>query len=1065
MIDPIVANNNEIHLSLAQLCIQNRDFTRAKQYVDWLALRLPTEPQVLLLEIAQQGPQAKWDPDVKQFYDKLPEGTTDEKSLKASVAMQQHNAEAAVVLLNKLYAEKPGDVEIAMKLVPQLKSLERVPEAVEVVKVAIEKHPENPMLPEVLKELEGKASNEELDKETLAAIEKNPDPLQRELSLSKYYKMQERPEEELKHLNAALAIVPDNHDVLTNVFMRDLSLRRFPEAQAMLPHCIDVDADDAHGLMLKTKLALAMNDAPTAIAASRQMTRDLANFAGSWELYGEALEASGQLSVACEQFNAALALQATNVDARTHLITDQVRQGKLVEARDNINGACRQFPTDPSYRDMRQRFEINYGDPVSLLPELDAQIAQRPKEMIGFAMEVDALRACVRLKATQNDAGEAKRYQNMAIDRLKQAVAQWPDNIGFANGLAQAYAQSGDMAAAQAAMTAISERPRWKDQPRPLIMLGQILLSQRKFAEAEKPLKQALVAQPDSVEALLNLSDCYLSQSKPDDALAVLYPYVSNLGIRVKYIDVLLQTGHADQAEFNVAQALKDQPNNSALTNLMLEVLTAENKRDAGVKFATDSIASDRTNIYPYFWRAKLLLQGANPDLENASKDLNHFLDAVPNDANSHFMMARILDEKADRDGAIRELEAAMKFSPDDRSIRLYLANNYLKSNPPRNVDAERLLQSSLALPSMSNDPELLAQLAMVQAQKGDSSAAVKTMQAAMATNPANKKALIGPYFNLLLLTKSYDLLMSESDALVTDPSSPWFVYNDRAVAMAKLGDPAGAMLEFTKAMDLANAQPGRTAPLAVARAVVDCDNLGQAKALEMVLPRAKNSTLWQLVAIELMVAKNDIPNAEKQADETIASIDQLKEQADQLRLLELTSNLYLSTSPPQVDKALELYRRRVQLQPNDISAMNDIACILIDMSTPPKPTEALKFSKQAYDLCKSTGQMQTRIADTYGWVLIQTGNVNEGLNVLHLAIDQVDFAEGHYHLGMGYLKKKEFAAAQQEMYTALTMLQKSKDKHDQIDETLAPKIDAALKQISDTSQAKGVGSAASSGQ
>jgi tetratricopeptide (TPR) repeat protein len=1053
LLDPVINNNVEIHLTLAKMSLQNHDFVLAKRYIDWLAARLPDEPQVIYLQIADLGPTADWKTQVQPLYDKLPEKTPSDLDVKGKIALQRKNNDEAIRLLTIQNQADSGNVDVGVKLAGLLKDTGRDADGRKVIEILIAKNPNNPTLPPLL-EVFDNVDASTLTKDRLIAIEKIPDPLLREKTFARFYDSQEQPDDGLVHWLKALELAPNDKTVLSIVFMRYVDQRRFSDAQAMMQKLIDLDVDDAHGLIFKTRLALAMNDAPGALTSSKQLTHDEPNFSPSWELYGEALEASGQLELAAEQFNQALSLQATNVEARNHLIAVCVREGKITEARDNLNNACRQFPGDPSYRDMRQRFEVQYGDPMSVLPELAEQIKSRPKEINGYQTDISALLACSRLRSNVGDATGAKTYQQQAVDRLKQAIAQWPDVLGFSSTLAQIDAENGDLDGSAKVIQDLSDRPRWKDTPKPMVLLGQIYLQAGKLDQAEKCLRQAIAAQPNSVEALLTLADVYQRENKLIDAESVLQPGLSNFAVRQKYVMLLMSDRKFEAAENNVVEALKEQPKNVGLVNLHLEVLYTEGKWDEGIKAANDAINSDHTNVYACYWRAQFLMSGPDTNLDLAQKDLVRFVDAVPGEARGHIRLAQVLDAKHDRDGAIQELGLAMKMSPQDRSIRLYLVSDYLSSTPPRTIDAEHLLTSSLAIPVFAHDPEFQVQLALLQAQQGKNDQAVATIRQALKdAGTRNEMQLLGPYFKVLLDTKNYDLLLTESSKYVSD-SAPFFVYSARGIAKAKLNDVSGAMAEFTTALNRTSVDQGRNQAVEVVQAMSACDKLGPAKALELVMPRVQNSTSWRLIAIDLLCGTGDFAGAAKQADIAMDSIDKLS-QADQLYLLQRASDLYLTSTPPQVDKALALYRKRLAIQPNDVLAMNNIANILLDMTNPPRAQEALAESQKAYDFCIQRGLSEPRIFDTYAWALIQSGKVDDGISVLYKIIDQQDFPDSRYHLGMAYLLKKNGGNALEALEEAKKSIDRFKASHSEYDQTLPAKIDAAEVQANQLIQAK----------
>ena len=128
----------------------------------------------------------------------------------------------------------------------------------------------------------------------------------------------------------------------------------------------------------------------------------------------------------------------------------------------------------------------------------------------------------------------------------------------------------------------------------------------------------------------------------------------------------------------------------------------------------------------------------------------------------------------------------------------------------------------------------------------------------------------------------------------------------------------------------------------------------------------------------------------------------------------------------------------------------------------PAKPQQALDYSQRAYDLSVKSGRMNPRIFDTQGWVLLLNGRLDEGIDIMHRAIDQADFPEAHYHLAQAYLKKELPEEAQHELSSATDMMQAKADQHQPVDSALKDKIDLASKQADEMIRAKSTGKAAS---
>jgi len=354
-------------------------------------------------------------------------------------------------------------------------------------------------------------------------------------------------------------------------------------------------------------------------------------------------------------------------------------------------------------------------------------------------------------------------------------------------------------------------------------------------------------------------------------------------------------------------------------------------------------------------------------------------------------------------------------------------------------------LTDTLAMPQYKNDADVLRATALMWSARGDGEKAVNNIRAAM-SQLSDKSPLVHDYLDILLAAKEYDLLLQESAPLLANPAkAPWWVYDDRARAEAQNNDPAAAMVDFKMALDSATAERGHEVASRVTHHIVT--DMGIDKAVELVGPRVQNSLKWKLVAIPIYDFKGDHATALATAESAMESLAGL-EPNEQDELLGYAGALYLGANPPLADQAIATYKQLLDRHPDDITAMNNLACLYAEMVNPPQPAEALKYSQRAYDQMQSTNHMVPRISDTQGWVLILNGRTDEGIKILHQVIDQENLPDAHYHLAMGYLQEKQPENAQRELDAAKDALDSGSSNKDQINATLKGKIDDALKRV-----------------
>lgn len=108
--------------------------------------------------------------------------------------------------------------------------------------------------------------------------------------------------------------------------------------------------------------------------------------------------------------------------------------------------------------------------------------------------------------------------------------------------------------------------------------------------------------------------------------------------------------------------------------------------------------------------------------------------------------------------------------------------------------------------------------------------------------------------------------------------------------------------------------------------------------------------------------------------------------------------------------EAIEQYQKVLEKQPKNVVALNNLAGIYYEQDDP----RALEFAEKAYDLAPN----QPAITDTLGWMLIQQGQLNRGLELLQSAVTQTRATapDIRYHLAVALDKAGRSREARQEL-------------------------------------------------
>ncbi len=118
-----------------------------------------------------------------------------------------------------------------------------------------------------------------------------------------------------------------------------------------------------------------------------------------------------------------------------------------------------------------------------------------------------------------------------------------------------------------------------------------------------------------------------------------------------------------------------------------------------------------------------------------------------------------------------------------------------------------------------------------------------------------------------------------------------------------------------------------------------------------------------------------------------------------------------------QQERAVEAYRAVLAQAPNDLVALNNLAYILVE--TPDGTAEALALARRAFDVSRGAPV----VADTYGWVLLRSGDVAQATRVLRDAVArQPRMAELRIHLARALLASGEVAEARTQWEEAVKL-------------------------------------------
>jgi len=121
-----------------------------------------------------------------------------------------------------------------------------------------------------------------------------------------------------------------------------------------------------------------------------------------------------------------------------------------------------------------------------------------------------------------------------------------------------------------------------------------------------------------------------------------------------------------------------------------------------------------------------------------------------------------------------------------------------------------------------------------------------------------------------------------------------------------------------------------------------------------------------------------------------------LSDHPNDARVLQFLGTVYLAMK--QDDKAIEIFEKAVKIQPDNVVALNNLAWLYSLASNP----KALELAERAYRVSPN----DNGVKDTYGWILVQQGQVEKGRQILEqVMMDLPRVPEVRYHHAVALLK------------------------------------------------------------
>jgi tetratricopeptide (TPR) repeat protein len=433
-----------------------------------------------------------------------------------------------------------------------------------------------------------------------------------------------------------------------------------------------------------------------------------------------------------------------------------------------------------------------------------------------------------------------------AEEQMRAVIQLKPRELGLRIQLAMHFARAHDLDGAQKVLEeAVRDYAQGKDHSRAdaaRLALVDFVSAQRSRADGEKLLRGFIAAEPGNADLRFGLGALLQRTGALDDAIATYREVIKRestgaqgLTARDRIAAIQLSQGHVDEANQLIDEVLRKSPRDD---DALLMRANIELRR----KDPTSAIADLRIvtrdqpgSLLAHRTLARAYLDKGQPGL--AEEAYRAAMQAAPGDLDVQIEFAQFLTQTDRAPQAATLLERAVSRLPQNAAareglVRAYLAKgdlpaaraaaDQLKAHHPdiaagfywsgsiaaqqqRLADSQADLERALALQPGSVDA--LTLLSRVEVARGSAPAAIARVQAAIASNPG-KAALVNLLGELYLQQKDVGHASEAFGRASTLDPQAWLPHRNLAVAHSAANDPAQAIAEYEKAVQLAPAEP-----------------------------------------------------------------------------------------------------------------------------------------------------------------------------------------------------------------------------------------------------------------
>lgn len=715
-------------------------------------------------------------------------------------------------------------------------------------------------------------------------------------------------------------------------------------ARALDPDLAEVHLADAFQALSAGETDAAWQAVEAALSADDSL-------AAAWGTKGDLSQWRGDTDGALAAYGKAVELRPQVISNRFKRALVLVEQGELDKAREDADFLREGAPGHPAGHYLTGLIHYERGD----------RSASRPHFQEALSAHRNYRPAMQHLASVQLSAGNLSQAEHL-LERYHAT----------GNGTAMSYrlkarlrVEQGRPEAAREVLAEALER-----QPELITGLGeQLAVLHMEAGDAEqsiRTLRQALVAQPDSVELQEMLGVALLQSGDADQGLAMLQQ-VADTTPEIVRADIVVAVGHLNAGRYEEALAAGErirekQPDSPNGYNFMAAALLGMNEIDEARLVYQEGMAKLPGD--PSLGMNLAMMELVQENREAGIAALEAIQEHNPGHAPSAMRLAELAHQAGDTGASTRWLEKTIEHHPQEAQPYLLLARLQLDGGTP----GEAATTLERGLEHHPEHPLMLFALGDIREQQGDHESAASLFHDLTAVDEDNAEAYYRQARNLTALGDNDGARTALERSVELEPDDL-----SARIALVRLLAADGEIEAARAAFEPLETGDHQDRPVVKAQLGWFHNEAGRYEEAAAAYGEAlagETRRSWTLARYRAQL-QADQPDAAKQTLQDWLE----RHPGDGVARHLLAARLMEGN---QTDEAETLYREQIEQYPEDYLALNNLAWLLRES----RPEEALGLAEQATELAPEAPE----ILDTLGVVLLYNSRPDEAREVLEKA-------------------------------------------------------------------------------